>query len=429
MSDRPEPHRPRLLYLTRVYPYRPAFGGEISYSRGVLESVAKACDLTVLAATNGELPVGEQRRDGVDWHLVPQSRRWQPLSMLTPMPNLPWRNATAAYRRKLAELLERPWEGVILDHFASAHVLPWIAAWRRRHPDGRLLYVAHEHERVTRSEKYARYGGNPLRLLAMRIDGWKIGRLENAILRTADIVSLINGGERHLFEASVPNGRYITTMPGYDGPRVARREIDASVPRRVALLGGRGSLHKQHILTDWLEVAADRFARAGVELDVIGDIGAELRATLQQRFPGVRFSGFVDDLAAHLQTCRLGVVPDTVGRGVKVRLASYIFARVPLAGFRGAIDGLPIHANHDFIEAPTLRSLAETCIAMIDDFERLNRLQNNAYAACEHGFDWATRGEAIVAAIKSPPLRHRALRHPTPLAALPVGERAQVQWS
>jgi len=429
MSDRSEPRRPKILYLTRVYPYRPAFGGEISYSRGVLESVAKACDLTVLAATNGELPVGFQRRDGVDWHLVPPSRRRRALSLLTPLPDLPWRHATRAYHARLAELLQHRWDGVILDHFASAHVLPWIAAWRRRHPDGRLLYVAHEHERTTRAEKYARYGGNSLRLLAMKIDGWKIGRLEDRILRTVDVVSLINGGERHLFEASVTNRRYITTMPGYDGPRVEQREIDAAVPRRVALLGGRGSLHKQHILTDWLEVAAERFARAGVELDVIGDIGAGLRTTLQRRFPGVRFSGFVDDLAAHLQACRLGVVPDTVGRGVKVRLASYIFARVPMAGYRGAIDGLPIHPNHDFVEAMTLRGLVESCLVLVDDFERLNRLQNNAFAACEHGFDWATRGQAIVEAIRNPPLRHRALRHALPTTILPARKEPQVRWS
>jgi glycosyltransferase involved in cell wall biosynthesis len=382
-------------------------------------------DLTVLAQTNGEVPVGELRRDGVDWHFVPAAHRWRPLSLLTTLPNLPWRSATPAYRRELVALLEFPWDCVILDHFASAHVLPWIAAWRRRHPDGRLLYVAHEHERTTRNEKYACYGGNLLRLLAMKIDGWKIGRWEDKILRTADIVSLINGAARHLFEASVPNGRYITTTPGYDGSRVEHRKIDASVPRRVALLGGRGSLHKQHVLVDWLDAAAERFARAGVDLDVIGDIGPALRETLQKRFPNVRFSGFVDDLTAHLQTCRLGVVPDTIGRGVKIRLASYIFARVPMAGFKGAIAGLPIRANHDFAEAPTLRALADTCIRLVDDFDRLNRLQNNAFAACEHGFDWTTRGQAIVEAIRNPPLRYRAMRHAAALA----DERPRVRWS
>ena len=410
MSGESDRNRPRVLYLTRVYPYRPVFGGEISYSRGVLESVGGASDLTVLAATNGVAPVGIHRENGITWHLVPPSRRPQALSLASHLPNLAWRNATAAYHRRLDELLEAAWDGVVLDHFATAHVLPKIARWRKRHPESRLIYIAHEHERTTRGEKYALYGGDPLRLAAMKIDGWKIGWWENRILKAVDIVSLINGGERHLFEASVPNGRYITTLPGYDGPRVASRTIDETVPRRVALLGGRGSLHKQHILTDWLEAAAGRFARAGVELDVIGDIGEALRGPLERRFPNVTFRGFVEDLSAHLQTCRLGVVPDTVGRGIKVRLTSYIFARVPMAGYMGAIDGLPIHAPHDFAEARSLPALADLCIALVDDLPRLNRLQANAYAACEHGFDWATRGQRIVAALSDPPLRHRAMR-------------------
>lgn len=415
MSEYPHPKRPEVLYLTRVFPYRPAFGGEISYSRGVLEAVASACDLTVLAQTNGAEPVGAQRKNGINWQLVPRARRVDALSLASGLPLFAWRNATRAYHQALATLLDRPWDGVILDHFATAHVLPKIVAWRRRHPAGRLLYVAHEHERTTRSEKYATYGGDPLRLLAMKVDGWKIGRLEDRVLRGVDMVSLINGGERALFEASVPNGRYITTTPGFDGPRIEARTIDARVPRRVAVLGGRGSLHKQHILTDWLAASADRFARAGIELDVIGDIGAPLRKTLEQQYPTVRFCGFVEDLTAHLQTCRLGVVPDTVGRGVKVRLTSYIFARLPMAAFKGAIDGLPLHTHRDFAEAPSLRALTELCMTMIDDFDWLNRLQSNAYAACEHGFDWPARGQAIVAALGDPPLRERARRHLTSL--------------
>lgn len=401
MSLVPDRDRARLLYVTRVYPYRPAFGGEISYSRGVIESLADACDLTVIAATNGILPLGRQRHDGVLWHLVAPVHRWRPLSLLSPVPLLPWRHASRDYHRLLAQLLGEDWDGVVLDHFASAHTLPLLERWKRSQPGRRLMYLAHEHEATTRREKYALYAGNPIRQLAMRIDGWKIARWEKAILRTVDFVSLINANERPLFEASVANGHYITTTPGYDGPRVAVRRIDATTPRRVAVLGGRGSLHKQHILDQWLAVAADRLMRAGIEINVIGDIGHDLRLAMARRYPHVRFSGFVDDLTEHLQQVRIGIVPDTVGRGVKIRLASYIFARVPMAGYRGAIDGLPIRAPHDFIEAPSLRALAEQVVAAIDDFDRLNRLQNNAFAACTGALDWPAKGVAIVSALRS----------------------------
>jgi glycosyltransferase involved in cell wall biosynthesis len=408
--------RPALLCLTRAFPYRPLFGGATTYSRGVIEALATACDLTVLAATNGEQPTGTRRRGAINWILVPETRRIAALSLPSRLPQLVWREATGAYHGALDALLDHAWDGVILDHFATTHALDKLVAWRRRHPAGRILYIAHEHEWTARREKYARYGGDPLRRLAMTVDAWKIGRWERRVLRAVDVISLINGGERALFEATVPNGRYVTTTPGYDGPIVPTREIDATVPRRIAVLGGYGTLHKQHILTDWLAASAERFARLGIELDVIGDVGEPLRRTLAERYPTVRFCGFVDDLAAHLQTCRLGVVPDTVGRGVKIRLASYIFARVPMAAYKGAIDGLPIVAHRHFAEAPGLPQLVDLCARMIDDFDWLNRLQHGAFAACEQTLDWPTRGRALVAALGDLPLREQARRRaPAPV--------------
>lgn len=414
----------RLLYLTRVYPYRPLFGGDLAYSSGIIESLGKACDLTVLAATNGVARSGRFDEGGIHWQLVPGSRRPQQLSVLTRMPNVMWRNATRAYRKALAALLAQDWDGIVVDHFASAHVLPHVVRWRRRHPAGCLLYLSHEHERTARAEKYASYRGGALRLAAMRLDGWKIGRWEDRLLAAMDVVSLINPRERHLFEERTGGRTFLTTLPGYDGPRRRARRITAATPRRVALLGGRGPVHKRNILRDWLDACAQPFSAADIELDVIGDIDPRLRAQLSSRFPAARFSGFVEDLGTHLGGCRLGVVPDTVGRGVKVRLPSYIFNRVPMAGVAGAIDGLPLAPGRDFAEAPDLAGLVGLCIEMVDDLPRLNALQNHAFAACDGLFDWASRGRDIVEAIRSVGRRGDASA-PAPVGARPWPRRAR----
>lgn len=389
----------RVLHVTRVYPYRPVYGGEIAYSRGVIESLGEACHLSVLAATNGEHPVGTFHEDGKTWHLVEGTRRLSELSLLTAMPNIMWRNATAAYHRALRKLLDEPWDAVVLDHIASAHAIPQLAAWRRRTPTACLIYLSHEHERTARAEKYDSYVGGLPRMAAMRIDGWKIGRWEDAVVEAADVVSLINPNERALFDANVAAKRYITTLPGHNGPRRASRRIDTATPRRVAVLGGRGPIHKRNILRDWLEACAALFHDAGIELDVIGDVEPAFRDALRARHPHVMFSGFVEDLDAHMQGARLGLVPDTVGRGVKVRLTSYIFSRVPLAGVAGAIDGLPLTAGRDYVEVPDLPALATLCIDLIDDLDRLNALQEHAFAACDGRFDWPTRGVDIVEAV------------------------------
>lgn len=391
----------RILLLTRIYPYRPAFGGEISYSRGVIESLGKSSELTVLAATNGTRPPGAFDANAIHWHLVPASRRPQMLSVATAMPNMIWRNATSAYHGALKELLKESWDAVVIDHFASVHVLSQVKGWRKADPSRCLLYLSHEHERTTRKEKYASYGGGPLQLAIRHIDGWKIGKWEDAVIRAADIVSLINPSERALFDDNVAAKRYVTTLPGYDGVRCESRRIDETTPMRIALLGGRGPIHKRNILRDWLAASASAFAEAGVELDVIGDINPGMRAELQRRYPSVRFSGFVKDLESHLQRCRLGVIADTVGRGVKLRLTSYVFARVPMAGITGAIDGLPLRPRLDYAEAPTLEALASLCLKLVRDVDTLNVFQENAFKACDGRFDWATRGADLVEAIRA----------------------------
>jgi polysaccharide biosynthesis protein PslH len=88
-----------------------------------------------------------------------------------------------------------------------------------------------------------------------------------------------------------------------------------------------------------------------------------------------------------------------VGRGVKIRLTSYIFARVPMFGYKGAIDGLPLVPGRDFLEAPDQPSLATLCVRHVDDFDLLDRLQRSAFAACDGKFAWADRGPNIVGAL------------------------------
>jgi glycosyltransferase involved in cell wall biosynthesis len=47
-------------------------------------------------------------------------------------------------------------------------------------------------------------------------------------------------------------------------------------------------------------------------------------------------------------------------------------------------------------------ALAHGVLEAIDDVDRLNRLQERAWAACADSFDWSSRGRQIVSAIGKP---------------------------
>jgi len=391
----------KILFLTRIYPYLPATGGDMVYSSGLIEALARDCDLTVLTGGNGAVPYGERTENGVRWKIVKGKRGPAALSLASSMPNIVWRFATPEYRAALKALLDEPWDGIVVDHFGSAHVVEVLEARRRAGGLAPVMYLSHEFEASARAEKYATYGGNPVKQALLRHDGEKIATWEMKLVDFSDIVSVINPNEEALYREQAPAKAYITTTPGYTGPKVPHRTIDTSVPRRVALLGGRGSQHKQVILKRWLEVSAGPIADAGIEMEVIGALSDDLRAEIESRFPTVKVRGFVDDLTAHLQTCRLAVIPDFVGRGVKLRLLSLIFARVPLVGLEGAIDGLPLKAGRDYLEAASLEDLVEAVTRNIDRTDTLDALQASAFDACAGKYDWADRSRGILGALTS----------------------------
>jgi hypothetical protein len=46
-------------------------------------------------------------------------------------------------------------------------------------------------------------------------------------------------------------------------------------------------------------------------------------------------------------------------------------------------------------------ALARGVLEVIDDIAQLNRLQEQAFAACKEKFDWSSRGRQLVAAVSA----------------------------
>lgn len=391
--------RKRILILSRLFPYAPARGGDMSYSRGLATSFAHVADVTAVVASNGTQPDGPQDRDGVHWIIAGAPRTGRMGSVFSGLPNIAWRGSTAAYTAAVETALQQEWDAIVIDQIGSFHVLPQVLEYRARFPTTRVAYVSHEHEASVRVEKYAAYGGNPLLRFALKLDGVKVGKAELDMVRSVDLLSLINPDDAALYRAQVPNVPYVTLTPGYQGSSATERQIDASVPRRVVVLGGRESRQKQVILERWLEHAAPIFHHAGVEMAVVGPIDDSLGDTLSSRYPTVRFMGFVDDIDAFLATCRASVVADFLGGGFKVRLLTYVFNRLPMFAMKGAVSGLGVSAPDAFAEFDDLAALARGVCDRIDDFDYLNSLQSQAYQGTQGRFDWADRGVQFLQAL------------------------------
>ena len=133
----------------------------------------------------------------------------------------------------------------------------------------------------------------------------------------------------------------------------------------------------------------------------MGYVPENLQARLGAKFPWAVFRGFVDDLDREFQEARLAVVPEETGGGFKLKTLDYIFGRVPVAAIDSALNGIPDQLKAQFILANNLQALVDRLVEAIDDTERLDLMQEQAFALAEGMFDWDANGRRFVSVLQS----------------------------
>lgn len=401
----------KCLWLTRKYP-RPRNSGELLYSDGLIRSFADAgAKLVVIAHDNDESPVGDGSeastfRDdqGVEWRLGSPQLGSRLGSLLRTLPADSWRLKNGGPAAALDKaLVEESWEAILIDHAALGWALRPVLQRRRRGgiPGAPLLvYVSHNHEARVRREVARNSDASWLRRLALRYDAEKYARQEEALCREVDLVTAITPAEVEAYRQGFPGQRYLCLTPGYSGSIHADRQITRETPRRLVMSGSFEWIAKQINLERFLEQAALPLSRAGIDLRIVGKAEESFRAAMEQRYPGVEFVGRVPEMSPYLLDSRMGLIVEEFGGGFKLKTLEYLFHGLPLAGLVQAVEALPLESLRHLLLTPDVSSLLEAIIDLIDDVDRLNRMQREALAICQGAFRWEDRGRELFEALQ-----------------------------
>lgn len=400
----------RCLWLTRKYP-RPVNSGELIYSDGMIGSFADAgADLTVVAHDNEENPVGDgsessvfQDEQGVVWRLGHPQLGGRLGSLATKLPSDSFRLKNGGPKDALANALrDETWDVVVVDHAAMGWALGDLVRGRNGSSTPKVVYLSHNHEAKIRRE-IAKHSpaGNPAKRWALKLDAEKYARQEDELCAKADLVTAITQTEVDAYRESFPNQNYLVMTPGYRGARHPDHEITEETPRRVVMSGSFEWIAKRMNLETFLASAAQAFADAGVEVQIVGKTDEEFRKSIQDRYPSVDFVGRVPEMTPYLQNARMGLIVETLGGGFKLKALDYLFHRLPLAGLNHAVDGLPHESPEEVLLMRTMPSLVREVIAAIDDVPRLNRMSETSFQKCVEAFEWKDRGQRLHDAIEA----------------------------
>lgn len=405
----------RWLWLTLADP-EPATNGQLIYSKGLIEAAAAAgAALTVIGLARPENWRGTGCPGGIDWRLSEERSRPVWHRLLSSLPTVAQRGSSDLERKLGVALAEGGWDAVVFDSLCAGWALSAVLRHRRRYASNRprLVYIAHNHE-VTVARRIAA-STHGLRGVAKRVDLLKTMWLERRLVSMADVVTSNTPDDCERFRVDAADRPIAHLPPGYNGPRVAARSIDDTVPRRAILVGSLDWLPKRIAVESFLQAAAQPLADARVALQIVGEVEPAYLAGMRRRYPSVDFVGRVDDVRPYLHEARLALVPDQLG-GFKLKGLDYVFHRLPIVAMRVALPGMPLEDRHSVALFDSHADMARGVVTLIDDFPTLNAFQERAYARCADMFDWGRIGRELVGGVNAQ-ARRRATAAAGPQAA------------
>jgi peptidoglycan/LPS O-acetylase OafA/YrhL/glycosyltransferase involved in cell wall biosynthesis len=413
----PNGHRLRCLWIARYIPY-PLDAGAKVYSAKLAESLAQAGAMVRFLGFGDVRAVPEP--GAVEWREVPGHRRSYAAAAFSSLPVAAAIDATRGYRTLLESQLSERWDAIVFDGYGSGWALNRCLAHRSEagSPPAVLVHVSHNHEANLWQLMAGESRGSTLKRLALRSNANKASTLERRLVRAADLLTTVSDEDRRSLGAALDDTRAIVLTPGYDGWSAPARRIDVGTPRRVILMGSFQWVVKRENLVRFLALADPVFRERGIELDVIGEVPVDLLPELRGRCRATRFHGFVTDVGPLFARARLGVVPECIGGGFKLKFLDYIFGRLPVATLSQAAAGLPPELRRTLLTDDSLDGLVRAIVSHIDRIEALNRMQERAFALAEERYRWSTRGEKLEQAIAE--AQQRAARRSADEDGLPA---------
>lgn len=391
----------RCLWITRQDP-RPADSGELIYTLGLLGSLAARPGMEITVLAHQAAKAGKQSPP-VKWELHGSIPGGRLKSLLSSLPGDAFRLGNPVQRAALASLLKESWDWILIDQAACAWALGMIA------PQQKVIYLAHNHEAEVRRQVAGDRGGSLPMKLALKWDAAKYGRMERALCQRADLISAITPRDAGAFHKENPGKPICVLPPGYAGeiPEGIPRAITPDTPRRVVLAGAFEWLAKRRNLETFLKAASDSFQKAGIGFQVVGKADPAWFAALANQHPWANFDANVPTVSPYLDQARIGLIPEALGGGFKLKALDYVFRGLPLASVEAALSGVPINPATEAIAAPDPESLARAVAAKIDDLDFLNHAAGRALEACRDAFHWEDRGATLAQALENPAAFHR----------------------
>jgi N-acetylglucosaminyldiphosphoundecaprenol N-acetyl-beta-D-mannosaminyltransferase len=337
--------RPRALFLSADLPWPRDGGGRIA-ALHILESMCRRYEVDLVAMAD---PVGEPDLEylrsicrSVEVVRIPFTfgrHRLRQMSIVL-------RSLVSAEPYRLRKFRSRRFEAAVRDRlkeadYAVVHVDQFgVVPYVRFTPDSAVRTATHHNVESDIYRLAANRAANPIGRAFAANERMKLIRAEKKWLNRVDRVFVLADDDATLLRGMGVDRTTVIPMPA---PETATRDGIPPPGRRILTLGSMSWYGVADGLL-WFHDQVLPLIRAAVPEVEWELVGANAPASIRRlsREPGIIVTGYVEDLAPHVDRARVGVVPLRIAGGVRLKLLDFMARGLPAVATSVGARGLDI---------------------------------------------------------------------------------------
>jgi glycosyltransferase involved in cell wall biosynthesis len=309
------------------------------------------------------------------FHRVAYKVAYLLMTLVTGVPLVVWYNTPRSMRRRVKRLLAE-------ESFDLVHVEYWYAAPYARYAErGRRVLLKHDVAYLA-----------DRRLLEQRPRGlaryWeernaeRRKRAELRFCREFDTIVTLTEPDQNTFREILGSRPPIKAMPAlvlpFDTEPVRRPgdggPEDGDSNRRIVFVGHLGRTMVVDAVTWFCDEILPAVQREcpGAEFEIVGS--REDRVQHLAGRPGVRLTGFVEDVKPRLRAAAVMVVPLRAGSGIKIKIVEAMMAGMAIVTTSVGAEGIQVTHGRELMIADDPEDFAGCILELLGDPERRARM-------------------------------------------------------
>ncbi len=387
----------RILLLTPQRPYPPHQGTTLR-NFNIINELARRhtiCVLTFLESDQNPTDLGPLP-ELCEWvETLPMPRRGLGLRlrqmMTTRRPDMSWRLWSPKFAERLAtRLREEPFDVVEIEGF---EMTPYLAIIEAADPKPLITYDAHNAEWILQQRAFLADIKNPARWTAALYSWIQWHRLrlyEAEILQRAAHTIAMSAQDKValrdvVFDAPItviPNGVDLATYGQFRGSPI---NLDL-------LFTGKMDFRPNIDAVIWFGqqvLPLIQARRPGTSFTIAGQ-RPHSRLDVLRSIPGVKITGYVDDVRPYIAGAKVYVVPLRVGGGTRLKILEAMAMGKAIVSTTVGAEGFPVGNRQELILADEPEAFAQEVLHLLDNPARRRELGLAGKAFAHAGYGWDT---------------------------------------